>query len=251
MTTTYELYTNENGTPKAVEGKAPAIIERVENLETSVENLETSVDNLETSVENLETSVETAQTTADACLPLSGGTMTGAIYGSGGVIRGKTDDGDVLVCGGTASSSSSYIQLNGGSRTEEAGDIILVTKTPTSSYSLRAKTSGALTWGDKSIICVEAWNGESSWYRKYSDGFIEQGGTFTADPITTVTYPLAFTKFVASIFVNGCTGTAQNPEQLKLDRWPTLTYFGAKGCYSTSTSSGNMTLTGYWYACGY
>ena len=45
MTTTYELYTNENGTPKAVEGKAPAIIERVEALETSVESLEETLDN--------------------------------------------------------------------------------------------------------------------------------------------------------------------------------------------------------------
>ena len=38
MTTTYELYTNENGTPKAVEGKAPAIIERVEALEDTLDN---------------------------------------------------------------------------------------------------------------------------------------------------------------------------------------------------------------------
>lgn len=38
MTTTYELYTNENGTPKAVEGKAPAIIERVETLEETLDN---------------------------------------------------------------------------------------------------------------------------------------------------------------------------------------------------------------------
>lgn len=45
MTTTYELYTNENGTPKAVEGKAPAILERVEALETSVETLEGTLDN--------------------------------------------------------------------------------------------------------------------------------------------------------------------------------------------------------------
>ena len=44
MTTTYELYTNENGTHKAVEGKAPAIIERVEALETSVESLEETLD---------------------------------------------------------------------------------------------------------------------------------------------------------------------------------------------------------------
>lgn len=36
MTTTHELYTNENGTPKAVEGKAPAIIERVEALDTAL-----------------------------------------------------------------------------------------------------------------------------------------------------------------------------------------------------------------------
>lgn len=43
MTTTYELYTNENGTPKAVEGKAPAIIERVGALETGVTNLQTGL----------------------------------------------------------------------------------------------------------------------------------------------------------------------------------------------------------------
>lgn len=43
MTTTYELYTNENGTPKAVEGKAPAIIERVEALETEVTGLDTAL----------------------------------------------------------------------------------------------------------------------------------------------------------------------------------------------------------------
>lgn len=44
MTTTYELYTNENGTPKAVEGKAPAIIERVEALETDVTGLQNALD---------------------------------------------------------------------------------------------------------------------------------------------------------------------------------------------------------------
>lgn len=44
MTTTYELYTNENGTPKAVEGKAPAIIERVEALKTDVTGLQSALD---------------------------------------------------------------------------------------------------------------------------------------------------------------------------------------------------------------
>lgn len=60
MTTTYELYTNENGTPKAVEGKAPAIIERVEALEEK----------------------------SDDCLPLAGGTMTGSIDFERGNVTG-------------------------------------------------------------------------------------------------------------------------------------------------------------------
>lgn len=44
MTTTYEIYTNDGGTPKAVTGNAPAIVERVEALETSVETLEETLD---------------------------------------------------------------------------------------------------------------------------------------------------------------------------------------------------------------
>lgn len=44
MTTTYELYTNENGTPKAVEGKAPAIIERVGALETVLDTINEVID---------------------------------------------------------------------------------------------------------------------------------------------------------------------------------------------------------------
>ena len=54
MTTTYELYTNENGTPKAVEGKAPAIIERVEALEADVKTLDGDIGNIQTEIEVLE-----------------------------------------------------------------------------------------------------------------------------------------------------------------------------------------------------
>lgn len=43
MTTTYEIYTNDGGTPKAVTGNAPAIVERVENLETAIKNIDVGV----------------------------------------------------------------------------------------------------------------------------------------------------------------------------------------------------------------
>lgn len=266
MTTTYEIYANEDGTPVAVtggsSGTSPAIVERVESLETSVENLETSV--------------ETAQATADACLPLAGGTVTGVIYGEGGIIRGKTDASDVWISGGTNSSSNSYIQINGGSRTNQAGDIIIVTKTPTGSYSLRATASGALTWGGKDVITsaggtmtgsitssaneamvvtrgegnayigraertdtghallfgigaggtnrgifdsatnkwmiyldengvlktggsnivyiTNSWHNSEQWYRKWSDGFVEQGGVvaYSNSSGTTITYHTAY-----------------------------------------------------------
>lgn len=58
MTTTYELYTNENGTPKAVEGKAPAILERVEALETDVETLDGDIKTLDEDVGNIQTAIE-------------------------------------------------------------------------------------------------------------------------------------------------------------------------------------------------
>lgn len=124
MTTTYELYTNENGTPKAVEGKAPAILERVEALEEN-------------------------------SLPKTGGTITGTIYGSGGMIRGKSDDTDVWISGGTNSTANPYIQLNGGSKSSNAGVIEVVAKDATKSSSLRMKPDGMLTWGGNNVITSE------------------------------------------------------------------------------------------------
>ena len=150
MTTTYEIYTNDGGTPKAVTGNAPAIVERVENLETSVETLEETLDNgVVTSVNGNTGNITPEQT---GCLPLSGGTMTNAIYGSGGMIRGKTDDGDIWICGGTASSSSSYIQINGGAKANSPGIIEAVAKAGDALASLRMKPDGSLTLNGNNVI---------------------------------------------------------------------------------------------------
>lgn len=85
-------------------------------------------------------------------LMTDGGTMTGAIYGSGGMVRGKTDDGDVWISGGTNSAANPYIQLNGGSKSSNAGVIEVVAKDTTNSSSLRMKPDGMLTWGGKNVI---------------------------------------------------------------------------------------------------
>ena len=113
MTTTYELYTNENGTPKAVEGKAPAILERVEALSeglagkanASHTHTTAQVTGLDTALEGKANSSHThtvsqitdmpkvvlsvnGQAPNDdgnispsqtGCLPLTGGTLTGGV----------------------------------------------------------------------------------------------------------------------------------------------------------------------------
>lgn len=94
MTTTYELYTNENGTPKAVEGKAPAIIERVEALETDVTGLDTALagkaptshTHTIANVTGLQEAINSASTQASNAIPKSGN--RGAIAGYESSTRG-------------------------------------------------------------------------------------------------------------------------------------------------------------------
>ena len=183
MTTTYELYTNENGTPKAVEGKAPAIIERVENLETSVENIETSV--------------ETAQATADACLPLIGGAMSGAIGFERGNVTGVSGTYAGIELNGNKNNPS-----NGATfvaRAPDAQDLpncaVIIARDGTNFHSVVLKPDGTLTKDGQTIFTsTGSWksgNGEN-WYRKYNDGFIQQGGIIWFEGASgTITYHTA------------------------------------------------------------
>lgn len=165
MTTTYEIYTNDGGTPKAVTGNAPAIVERVENLETAVEAVETSISNVETSV-------------ADK-LPLSGGTMTGTIKTTQGLALAQdTTSNYTGVYGGTAHNTGAYLCLYGKDNTS-AGMFTLASSDGTTINRLQGYLNRKLTWCGKDIICVESWRSGDNWYRKYSDGWIEQGGLIT------------------------------------------------------------------------
>lgn len=173
MTTTYELYTNENGTPKAVEGKAPAIIERVEALEEK----------------------------SDDYLPLSGGTMTGDItFPCGGGIHIDSDYPDELTLRSEMASVNgndlgAYLAL----RTSTA------TTNPSGSFALGARTvgepngstlyggaDGTLTWHNKSVERVNSqeWN-----YIRYENGLqiCRFWVTIPSGSIgTNITYPMPF-----------------------------------------------------------
>lgn len=79
------------------------------------------------------------------------------------------------------------------------GGISFFTRTPKSgintNHSMEFRNDGSLNIDGKKMVYVsEMWKDGSSWYRKYSDGWIEQGGAFTKyrDTNVTVTFPVAF-----------------------------------------------------------
>ena len=134
MTTTYEIYTNDGGTPKAVTGNAPAIVERVENLETAVEAVETSVNDK---------------------LPLSGGTLTGQIAfgGTAQQVICRTDSSTGLVVrGGTTYNDGSSLILSGKTDGNPTQFDLLTRNADGGAVALTAKGDGSLSWGGKDVI---------------------------------------------------------------------------------------------------
>lgn len=85
----------------------------------------------------------------------------------------------------------------------------------------------------------------NSFYRKYSDGFIEQGGFVEQEPTgkRVITFTIPFASKVMSVSrVNVTTSTNQNN--------------GTDGfsVYNVTTVSFSLSFVGYdgyWYACGY
>lgn len=79
------------------------------------------------------------------------------------------------------------------------GGISFATRTPKSgintNHIMEFRNDGSLNIDDKKMVYVyKTWINGTSWYRKYSDGWIEQGGEFTKNRDTniTVTFPVAF-----------------------------------------------------------
>lgn len=91
---------------------------------------------------------------------------------------------------------------------------------------------------------TQTWVSHTSWYRKYSDGWIEQGGEFKKqrDPNITVTFPVAFRDAQYAIVTS----------QYGLD-----TSNAPVCCFSSKTNTGivhNVSSWGCkwgWFACGY
>lgn len=136
-------------------------------------------------------------------LPLAGGTITGVITTKSQIAfenassaghRGflyKTSDGTLSM--GIGKSDNSGWQSFQSFFT--SGLYQMTVSDGTNSKQLSAKPDGTLTWDGKQIIRLVAEqkataDNNYTWYRKYSDGWLEQGGIITKD--ITVTLPVPF-----------------------------------------------------------
>lgn len=90
-----------------------------------------------------------------------------------------------------------------------------------------------------------------TWYRKYSDGWIEQGGYVTSggSTLTAFTFPIAFTTAIRTIHLepNATGGEYWNAEIRIIES--SLTSFSVKSVQAHSVGSWKFDF--YWFAAGY
>lgn len=173
--------------------------------------------------------------------------MTGAINVSAtNAMKRSVDTSFMEFFGGTTYKNGAYIRLDGkdGPKT---GNFTLASGDGTTNISLIGTPSGGLTWNNKNVVCVSTWRSGDSWYRKYSDGWIEQGGRIERAVTVTVTFHQAYSS--VPTILSGCV-------------YNRASTFYAREVYPNTATTTNFTITNTvpagattdhirWYACGY
>lgn len=128
------------------------------------------------------------------------------------------------------------------------GGVYLFTRTPESgintNHYLEFRNNGSLFIDSKRVVYVcEMGDTSSSWYRKYSDGWIEQGGEFLKprDTNVSVTFPVAFRNTAYTITTS---------QYSKIGEPPTCA-FTAKTTTGFSHNENSWGSKWGWFACGY
>ena len=120
------------------------------------------------------------------CLPLAGGTMSGAISFASGVVSFRNDDSykEVQFVADTNGKFGAGLFLRTGDSqaTDGPGSFLLATRGNANSSDLGpgliGKANGELHWNGGPVgTIVESWRDGTNFYRKWSDGFVEQGGS--------------------------------------------------------------------------
>lgn len=98
---------------------------------------------------------------------------------------------------------------------------------------------------------VKTWKSVASWYRVYSDGFIEQGGK-TTYPVNLGVHSLhnAFSSSSTYTIVGSYARTHGNADGFNNVTGLVIQPYTAS-TFRSASWSGSDSIEGYWYACGY
>lgn len=157
-----------------------------------------------------------------------------------------------------------FINLRNVNDPHNPGGIDFATRAPESgvntNHTLVFSNDGSLNIDSKKIVYVnKTWHSGSNWYRKYSDGFIEQGGTtaYSATGITQVTLPTAFSSTQYILSVNSITDLVAANTDVPLAVASGVSYAGAVSSsrgttwFKTMRYKNEEPINHMWYACGY
>ena len=202
----------------------------------------------------LDGKLSTSGGTVNGSITFDGGNYRGLVRGSGVrdfEIKGANNDGSITLCpgdnGSYSSKKSASLFLTStdytGATIAEGGAFRLnAMDAATGNKTLSGSPSGSLTWCGHNVISVVAESyGGNSWYRKYSDGWIEQGGRtdFTANETNlSITLPIAFSK--AEYTITFCTNT-------NYLAW--LSYMGTTN-FTVTRAQTSPGMGVWWHACG-
>lgn len=238
--------TNERDewTKIAKDADLTALAEQINtDITTSINNLDTKIDtvstNATTGISNLSTHVD------DTFLKKSGGTMTGNLALANAYSNKTT--GSTTIGVGSAWNDSPCLSLYSTGDSSNPGKFAL--RAGANAAELVGNPNGTLSWkGSPIVTLVSSWHSGSNWYRKWSDGWIEQGGTTQnvgADSTVTVSCHTPFTTTNYNIVVS------QKSNGTKTDST------GMVLVYPSATSSwylhngDNVSAPFMWYACGF
>ena len=186
------------------------------------------------------------------CYPKSGGVLGGTIIRNGFLAQNSVDDNLLIIRGGT-DATSAYMGLCGKTHSNK-GMAYFQAADGTDSATFSFLPSGAAVFGGNAVVTLaDSWRSGANWYRKYSNGFIMQGGYVSHSisinagleasasiplntPFASTSYSVLYNAAGAGVLTSGSRSRQTN----KFTAYA-LGYAGA-----TRTWSGT-----FWFACGY
>ena len=114
-------------------------------------------------------------------LPTSGGTMTGPIKFDGSYdIYTANSTNQISIHNTSSASGGAGIWLYGNDNQGEGKARIQVYDPDNSRYrAFDVRRDGTVGFDGKDVAVIETWRNGDEWYRKYVDGWVEQGGAMT------------------------------------------------------------------------